>query len=125
MVLAIGEAIWEYHENSPPVIKRFRSGGLYQEYYGDAIVNSVGDWVAAILGYAVCVYLLCNNRDDCSAAKAAKAAGSFFVLSEVVLILYQRDCLCLVWVQLLFNPKWLVLFQEAESMADRLLREAE
>lgn len=48
IVLALLEGIWEYEENHIYVIRRFRSGGLSREYHGDAILNSVGDWLAAV-----------------------------------------------------------------------------
>lgn len=50
--LAIGlEAAWEVFENTPMVMERYRQGALAQGYYGDSVLNSVADTVAAVGGY--------------------------------------------------------------------------
>lgn len=50
--LAVGlEAIWEIAENTPMVIDRYRQGALAEGYFGDSVVNSLADTVAAIVGF--------------------------------------------------------------------------
>ena len=43
---------------------------------------------------------------------------ALFVAMEAALILYQRDCLVLILIQLFVNPQWLIDFQQCESFAD-------
>ena len=52
--LALGlEAGWEVFENTPFIIDRYRQTALAQGYFGDSIVNSVFDTLAAGLGFAL------------------------------------------------------------------------
>ena len=83
-VLAMGiEATWEIFENTPFVINRYREATISLDYFGDSIVNSLGDITACALGYA--------------AATALPVWGSalFFVAVEVALLLWIRDSLLL------------------------------
>jgi hypothetical protein len=116
VLLALIEGIWEYEENSIGMIRRFRSGGLSREYHGDAILNSIGDWLAAIFGFGICWWL----QKTYTKQWVRRAAIWSFLISEGMLILYQHDCLILVWLQLLWNPEWLVQFQKKETWASVL-----
>jgi hypothetical protein len=50
--LAIGlEAGWEVLENTPFVIERYRQSALARGYFGDSVVNSIADTIAAALGF--------------------------------------------------------------------------
>lgn len=52
LILAVAlEAGWEIAENTPMVIDRYRQTALAQGYFGDSIVNSVSDTLAAIIGF--------------------------------------------------------------------------
>jgi hypothetical protein len=52
--LALGlEAGWEVLENTPFIIDRYRQTALAQGYFGDSIVNSVADTLAAALGFVL------------------------------------------------------------------------
>ena len=52
LLLSIGlEAVWELVENSPWIINRYREQALAQGYFGDSIVNSLGDGFAALCGF--------------------------------------------------------------------------
>ena len=66
------------------MIRRFRSGGLSREYHGDAMLNSIGDWLAAIIGFKLCWWL----QKTYSKPWARRAAIWSFLLSEGILILY-------------------------------------
>lgn len=52
--LALGlEAGWEILENTPLIIDRYRQQALAQGYFGDSVVNSVSDTLAAALGFVL------------------------------------------------------------------------
>ena len=116
---AILEAAWEISENSPSMIIKFRAGGMSRDYYGDAVINAIGDWIAAVLGYYIC--MLACDRYNMSLQTVIAYGLALFVVMEAALILYQRDCLVLILIQLFVNPKWLIDFQQCESFADRWL----
>ncbi len=42
---------WELLENSPPVINHYRTATASLEYYGDSILNSTFDLLAAMVGF--------------------------------------------------------------------------
>jgi hypothetical protein len=53
-VLATGlEASWEIIENTRFIIDRYRQSALAQGYFGDSVVNSVSDTIAAVFGFAL------------------------------------------------------------------------
>jgi hypothetical protein len=84
LVAAIAiEAAWEIFENTPWVIERYRAGTISLDYYGDTIVNSLGDILASTAGF------LFAARAPVWATLAA------FAVVEVGLALVIRDNLTL------------------------------
>jgi hypothetical protein len=54
LVIAIGlEAGWEVIENTPFIMDRYRQSALARGYFGDSVVNSVVDTLAAALGFTL------------------------------------------------------------------------
>eukprot|EP00563_Minutocellus_polymorphus_P020705 CAMPEP_0197731494 /NCGR_PEP_ID=MMETSP1434-20131217/37720_1 /TAXON_ID=265543 /ORGANISM="Minutocellus polymorphus, Strain CCMP3303" /LENGTH=91 /DNA_ID=CAMNT_0043318495 /DNA_START=45 /DNA_END=317 /DNA_ORIENTATION=+ len=90
---------------------------MSRDYYGDAVINASGDWAAALVGYAGCV--LGCERYGMSLQSVMGYSLAIFATMELALVLYQRDCLVLILIQLFGNPLWLIDFQQQESFADR------
>jgi hypothetical protein len=52
LILAvIAETSWEIFENTDLIINRYRSITISYDYYGDSIINSVGDVLFMVLGF--------------------------------------------------------------------------
>jgi hypothetical protein len=84
------EVVWEILENSPPVIERYREATAALGYYGDSILNAMGDLIACACGF----YL--------AARLPARIVVVVAVIEEIVLLLAIRDNLTLNIIMLLF-----------------------
>jgi hypothetical protein len=47
------ESSWEILENTPQMISRYRQTAIAQGYFGDSIINSISDSLAAMFGFAL------------------------------------------------------------------------
>ena len=83
------EAVWEVVENSEFVIQRYREAGALG-YYGDTVVNSLGDIVMCGFGFVLARYLGFGR------------SLALFVAVEVVLLLWIRDSLLLNVLMLIY-----------------------
>jgi hypothetical protein len=83
------EAVWEVIENSDFVIQRYREAGVLG-YYGDTIVNSLGDITMCGFGFVVARYL------------GFRRSLASFAAMEIVLLFWIRDSLVLNVVMLIY-----------------------
>ncbi len=92
------EAVWEVIENSNFVIQRYREAGVLG-YFGDTIVNSLGDIVMCGFGFVLARYL------------GFVRSLALFVAVEVVLLFWIRDSLLLNVVMLIYPVEWIKQWQ--------------
>jgi hypothetical protein len=94
-----GEAAWEVLENSSYIIEKYRENTASLDYFGDSIMNSVGDVLASAIGFAI-------------AAKLGRWPSlAFFFAVEVVLFLWIRDGLLLNILMLIYPMDWIKSWQ--------------
>lgn len=99
LAVAVGvEAAWELVENSNFIIERYRANTSSVDYFGDSIVNSVSDTIAALIGFLIAAKL---------PTKITVALALFF---EVLALIVIRDNLTLNVIMLLhpfeFIKQW-------------------
>jgi uncharacterized membrane protein len=81
-------AAWEIFENSNFIINRYRADTASLGYTGDTIVNSLGDILCAVAGFMIAQRL------------GFKRSLIFFLLVELILLLWIKDSLLLEIVTL-------------------------
>jgi Protein of unknown function (DUF2585) len=90
VVLALAlECAWEVFENTDLVIQRYRAATISLGYYGDSVLNSLGDVAAAAVGCVLAAWL------------PARWLILGIVLLEAVLAIWIRDNLALNILMLL------------------------
>ena len=84
------ECGWELVENTDGVIERYRTATLALDYFGDSVLNSVGDVLACMAGFALAARL------------PTRLTVALAAVLEVGLALWIRDGLLLNVVMLLY-----------------------
>ena len=85
------ESAWEILENTTFIIERYRTETISLNYYGDSIVNSMGDILACVLGFFL-------------ASRLPKRTAVFGVVAlELLLLIWTHDNLALN-VLMLIHP---------------------
>lgn len=97
------ESLWEVIENSAFVINRYREATASLEYFGDSIINSVGDVIACFAGFLLAVKL-----------RLWKSL-ILFVLVELILILAIRDSLVINIIMLIYPIEAIKAWQTGGS----------
>ena len=91
LIFAAGiESAWEVLENSDFVIQRYRETTISLNYYGDSVLNTIGDILATIIGFVFAQKV------------PAKWSLALFIFLEVLLAIIIRDNLILNIITLLF-----------------------
>lgn len=81
--VALVEAAWEIVENTNWMIQRYRTATISLDYSGDSILNSLGDYVACMLGVLIAERL------------SWRVALTLFFVLELVSLCWIRDSLLL------------------------------
>jgi len=96
LVIATGiECAWEVFENTPMIINRYRTKTISNDYFGDTIVNSVGDILAMIVGFLIAARL------------PAWVTVFLFIATEVMMFVVLRDNLLLNVIMLVYPMEWI------------------
>jgi len=90
-VLAVAaESGWEIVENTDTVISRYRAATMALGYYGDTVINSLGDISACAAGFLIASRL------------PTRVTVTMVILLELTLTLWIRDSLLLNVVMLIY-----------------------
>jgi len=99
VVALLLESAWEIFENTPMVIQRYREATISLDYYGDSIVNSMGDIAACALGFVLASKL------------PTRVSILGFVTVEIVMLLWIRDSLTLNVLMLIHPVEGIKIWQ--------------
>ncbi|MGH9947825.1 MAG: DUF2585 family protein [Pyrinomonadaceae bacterium] len=99
VIAATGEAAWEILENSNFIIEKYRENTASLDYFGDSVANSLGDLVAAVIGFWIAVKL------------GMLRSLIFFIAVELVLMFWIRDGLLLNILMLIYPVDWIKNWQ--------------
>lgn len=84
------EIIWEVFENTPFIINRYRAATVSLDYYGDSILNSIGDLLFMIFGFYI------------ASRFSWKWSVAAFLMIELLMLILIRDNLTLNILMLIY-----------------------
>jgi hypothetical protein len=88
VLAVVAESGWEVVENTDTVINRYRAATMALGYYGDTVINSVGDISACVIGFLLASRL------------PTRVTVTMVIVLELTLTLWIRDSLLLNVVML-------------------------
>ena len=89
-IAILAEAAWEVLENTNFIIEKYRENTASLDYFGDSILNSVGDLLACVIGFWIAFKL------------GWRKSLIFFLLTEILLILWIKDSLLINILMLIY-----------------------
>jgi len=101
VIATLIECGWEILENTPMIINRYRTKTISNDYFGDTIINSVGDILSMIVGFLLAARL------------PAWVTVFLFIATEVVMFMLLRDNLTLNVIMLVYPMEWIRQLQMA------------